>query len=232
MNLAQEIIEIELILGNLLLKTLCLFLVILLLCTFHQRHDITHAENTVRHTRRVELVNSIQFFTGTHKLDRLVHNSTDRKGGTTTGITVQLGQHYTVKVQTFIKLTGCIHRILTGHGIDHKQCFIRIDRFLDRLNLIHHLLVDSQTTGCIDNDQIITFRLRFMNSVQCYLHRILAVQFAIYRNFDLLSQDPQLFDSSGTINVTSHQQRLTVLLGFQHTGQFTGESSLTGTLQT
>ena len=115
MNLAQEIIKVELILGNLLLKTLCLFLVILLLRTLYQRHDITHAENTVCHTCRMELVDSIQLFAGTHKLDRLVYHGTDRKSSTATGVTIQLGQHDAVKVQTFIKLTSCIHRILTGH---------------------------------------------------------------------------------------------------------------------
>ena len=115
MNLAQKVIEVELVFGNLFLKALCLFLVILLLRTFYQRHDITHTENTVCHTCRMELVDSIQLFAGTHKLDRLIHNGTNRKSGTATGITIQLGQHNTVKVQTFIKFTGCVHRILTGH---------------------------------------------------------------------------------------------------------------------
>lgn len=34
------------------------------------------------------------------------------------------------------------------------------------------------------------------------------------------------------VNVTSYQQRLPVLFGFQHSCQFSGESCLTGTLQT
>ena len=64
------------------------------------------------------------------------------------------------------------------------------------------------------------------------MHRILAVQFRINRNINLLSQNFQLFDSCRTIYVTSYQQRLTVFLRLEHTSQLTREGSLTRTLQT
>ena len=180
----------------------------------------------------MELVNSIQLLAGTHELDRLVHHGTDRQGGTTTGITIQLGQYDTVEIQTFVELTGGIHGILTGHGIYNKQCFIRIDGVLDGLDFIHHLLIDGQTTGGIDNHQVISFCLGFLDGMQSNLNRILTIQLTINRYLHLLTQHLQLFDSGRTVYVTSYQQRLAVLLGLEHTGQLTGERSLTGTLQT
>ena len=232
LNLSQEVIEVKLILLDFLLQALCFLFIVLFLSTFYQRYDITHSQYTVSHTGRMELIYCIQFFTGTDKLNRFVYHRTDRQSRTTTCITIQLRQYYTIEVQTFIEFTCRIHGILSGHRINDKQCFIRIDSILNRFNLIHHLFIDSQTTCCIDNNQIISFCLCFLNGIQCNLYRILAFRFAIHRYFNLLSQHLQLFDCSRTINVTSNQQRLTVLFHLQHASQLSGECSLTGTLQT
>ena len=160
----------------------------------------------------MELIYCIQFLTGTHEHNRLIHYRTDRQGRTTTGITIQLGQYHTGEIQTFIKLTSCIYRILSGHGIYHKQRSIRIDSLLDSFNLVHHLFIYSQTSGSIDNYQVIPFCFRFLNGIQGNLYRIFAVQFAIYRNFYLLAEHFQLLNCSRTIYVTRYQQRFTVLL--------------------
>ena len=211
-NLSQEIIEIKLVFLNFLLEAFRFFFIILFLCTFYQRYDITHTQDTVSHTSRVELIYGIQFLTGTHEHNRLVYYRTDRQGRTTTCITIQLGQYDTGEIQTFIKFTSCIYRILSGHGIYHKQCSIRIDSFLDGFNLVHHLLVYCQTTSRIDNYQVIPFCFRFLNGIQGNLYRIFTVQFAIYRNFYLLAEHFQLLNCSRTIHVTRYQQRFTVLL--------------------
>ena len=50
----------------------------------------------------MELVYGIQLFTGTYKLDGLVYHRTDRKGGTTAGITIQFGQYYTIEVEPVV----------------------------------------------------------------------------------------------------------------------------------
>ena len=107
-----------------------------------------------------------------------------------------------------------------------------MDGLLDGRNLLHHLLVDSQTSGCIDNHQIVTFCLCFRNSMLGNFYRILIFFFQINRHTNLFGQYPQLLDSGRTINVAGNQQRLLVFLGLQHIGQLTGERSLTRTLQT
>ena len=136
-----------------------------------------HTEDTVCHTCRVELVDSIQLFTCTHKLNRFVDYRTDRKSRTTTGVTIQFGQYHTVEVQTFVKFFGCIDGILSCHGVYHEQNFVRIDRFFDSGDLVHHLFVYGQTSGCIDDYEVISFGFGFLNGVLCNLYRIFAVQF-------------------------------------------------------
>ena len=230
--MSHEVVEVELVLLDLLLQTLGFFFIVLFLSTFYQRYDVTHTENTVGHTRWVELVYCIELFACTHELDRLVHDGTDRKSGTTTSVTIEFSQYHTVEVEAFVELTGCIHSILTGHGVDHEQGFVRIDSLLDGFDFVHHLLINRQTTGCIDDHQVITLSLCFVDSVQCNLNRILAVDFTIYRNTNLFTKHLQLLDRCRTINVASNQQRLAVLLGLEHAGQLTREGSLTRTLET
>ena len=180
----------------------------------------------------MELVYCIQLFACTHKLDRLVHYRTDRKSGTTASITIELSQNDTVKIKAFIEFTSGIHCILTGHGVYHEQGFIRIDGLLDGFDFLHHLLVNRQTAGSIDNHQVIPLSLRFMNGIQGNLNRVLTVDFTVYGYTHLFAQHFQLFNRSRTIHVTSYQQRLAVLLGLEHTSQLTGKGCLTRTLQT
>ena len=90
----------------------------------------------------MELVDGIEFLARTYKLDRFVHYRTDREGRTTAGITVELGQHYAVKVEAFVELFGCVDRILSGHRVYHEQNFVGLDGFFDGSDLIHHLFVD------------------------------------------------------------------------------------------
>ena len=153
----------------------------------------------------MELVDCFQFFSRTYEFDRLVDYRTDGKGRTTTGITVELGQYYTIEVQAFVKFFGCVYGILTGHGVYHEQDFVRINGFLDGGDFVHHLFVYCQTSGGIDDDEVISFGFGFLNSVLCDFHRILAIQFAVHRNFNLFCQYTQLFDSSRTVNVTSYE---------------------------
>ena len=50
LNLTHEVVEVKLVLLNLLLQALSFLFVVLLLSTFYERDDITHAEDTVGHT--------------------------------------------------------------------------------------------------------------------------------------------------------------------------------------
>ena len=102
----------------------------------------------------MEGIDSLHLLTSTNELDGLVHHGTDRESSTTTGITVKFGKDNTGIVKAVIELLGGVHCILTGHSINHEEYFVRIDGILDVGNLLHQFLVDSQTTGGIDNDNI------------------------------------------------------------------------------
>ena len=180
----------------------------------------------------MELVDGIEFLARTYKLDRFVHYRTDREGRTTAGITVELGQHHAVKVEAFVELFGCVDRILSGHRVYHEQNFVGLDGFFDGSDLIHHLFVDCQTSGRIDNYQIVSLGTCFFDGILGDGNRIFAVDLRVHRYVNLFGQYAKLLDSCRTVNVTCNEQRAFVLLGFQHAGQLTRESGLTRTLQT
>ena len=180
----------------------------------------------------MEHVQGLHLLTRADKLDRLRHHGTDREGGTTTGITVELRQDNAVEIQAFVELFGRVDGILTGHRIHDKQGLGGVDGSLDGGNLLHHLLIDSQTTGGIDDHDIVALGFGLLDCMDRNVHRILAVQLHIDGYPHLFADHAQLLDSGRTIDVARHQQRLLVFLCLQQVGELAGERRLTGTLQT
>ena len=107
-----------------------------------------------------------------------------------------------------------------------------MNMILQRLYLVHHLLVDSKTTGGIDDYYIIALCFSLMNGMVGYFINVLVVGLTINRNSNLLAYDLQLVDSCRTIDIARNEQWLLVLLILEHVGELAGERCLTGTLQT
>ena len=92
---------------------------------------------------------------------------------------------------------------------------MRLYGFLDGRYLVHHFLINGQTTGGIDDDDVFALSLGVLDSILRNLHRILVAFLAIDFNLNLLTQHLQLLDSCGTIHVASHQQHLLAALALQ-----------------
>ena len=232
LNLIHEVVEVELILLNLLLKPACLLLIELLLSSLHKADNIAHSENTVGHTLGVEHVDSFHLLARSYKLNRLRNHRAYRKSRTATGIAVEFGQDHAVKVQTVVKFLSRIHGILSCHGVDNKQCLVGIDVILQALYLVHHLLIHRQSACRIDDNSVIAFCLRLADGIVGNLVHILVIRFAIYRYAHLLANDHKLLDGCRTIYVASYEQRFLVLLVLEHIGELSAKRGLTRTLQT
>ena len=180
----------------------------------------------------MEHVEGFHLLASTYKLDRLSDNSADAEGSTTTGVTIELGEYHTIEVQTIVELLGGIDSILTSHRVDDKQRLVRLDSLFQGCYLVHHLLIDSQTTSGIDDDDVIVLLLGFADSILGNLYNVLVVWLRINGYANALAHNVQLLDSGRTIDVAGYEQGILVLLGFQHVSQFTREGGLTRTLQT
>ena len=232
LNLVEEVVEIELVLSEFLLQLGGLFLVELCLGGLYKRTDVAHTENTLGHTVGVENVEGFHLLAGTDELDGLVDHRLDGEGSTSTGVTIHLGEDYTVEIEFVVERLGGVHSILTGHGIHHEEDFVGVDGLFDVADLFHHLLIHGETTRGIHNHHIEAIGLGVGNRILGNLDRLFGVGFGIDRHIELFAQNLQLVDSGGTIHVACDEQRFAMAFVFQHVSQLGGMGGLTRTLQT
>ncbi|MDT4851767.1 hypothetical protein FQZ97_859640 [compost metagenome] len=200
-----KIVKVEFICTDFLFNFFSLLFVKLVLRFFYQGDDITHTQDTLCHTLRIEYIQGIQLLTHAHKLNRLIYRVFDRQGSTTAGIAIQFGQYNTCKVQAIIEGFCRIYRILTGHRIYYEQDLRWVYRIFDVSHLGHHHLIYGQTAGSIDDHYLVTILFCFSNRSQCNAYRIFIFRIAVHGYIDLLSQYMQLVDRRRAINISCYQ---------------------------
>ena len=187
--LNKEVIEAKLIFGNFFIELTRFFFIKLLLGTLHQRDHISHSQNTIGHPIRIENIKGFHLFTGTDKLDRFLNHFPNGKGGSPSGVTIQLGQHHAIKVQTIVKSFGSIDCILPCHCIHHKKSFLRCYGIVNGFDFRHKRFIYSQTTGGINQYDIAVLHFSLRQSFQSNLYRVFFFSIGKYRNTHLLSNN-------------------------------------------
>ena len=232
LQLIAEVFEVEAFtLLQLLRQLVGFFLVQGLLGLLDQAEHVTHAENPRGNPVRMEGFERIALLTHAEELDRLAGDRAHGQCRTTTGITIDLGQHHAGQRQRIGKGLGGIGGILTGHGIDHEQGFDRLDRRMHGLDLGHHLGIDGQTTGGIDNHHVDELQLGFADRRLGNRHRLLAEVRREEGHTHFSCQGFQLFNSSRTINVRRHHQHGLFLALFKEARQLAHRRGLARALQ-
>ena len=87
-KLTEEVVEVELVMGNAFADTACLRLVVLFLRALHKADHVTHSEDSVRHTSRMEHIERFHLLARTDELNRLIDHRTDGQRRTAAGIAV------------------------------------------------------------------------------------------------------------------------------------------------
>ena len=180
----------------------------------------------------MEDLQGIHLLAARDELQRLIDYRTDRDGGTTSRIAIELREHHAVEVEAVVELLGRVYGILTRHRIHDEEGLRGVYGSLDGGNLLHHRLVHSQTTGRIDDNHIVGFLTCVLDSVLGDLDGVHVALLGVDLDTHLLTQDLELVDSSRTIDVTGHEQHLTALLRLDQLCQLAREGRLTRTLQT
>ncbi len=233
MQLIAEVFEVEaLALFQLLGQFVGLVLVQRRFGLLDQAEHVAHAEDPRGDTLRVERIERFALLAHTDELDRLAGDGAHRQRGTATGVAVDLGQDHTGQRQRIAEGLGRVGGVLTGHGVDHEQGFNRVDRSVQRLDLAHHLFVDVQTTGGVDDDHVDEFQFGFFNSRIGDVDRLLAQVGREERHADVVGQGFQLLDRGRTVNVRRHDHDRLLLALFKEARQFAGGGGFTRALQT
>ena len=133
-----------------------------------------------------------------------------------------------------MELIGRPNRVLPGHRVGDEQDFLRIQHPLQRLHLVHQLIVDMQTAGGVNDQHIASrddglaprlFRQTF-NGGGVRFPDLSLVEIGLDRRRDHF----QLLAGRGTIHVHRNQQRPVPAI-LQPVGELARGRRLAGTLE-
>ncbi len=131
-----------------------LLLVELLLGLLDERKDVAHAQDAAHDAVGMEGLDGVVLFADAQELDGLAGDVADGQRRAAAGIAVHLGQHHAGEGQLVVELLGGVDGVLSGHGVGHEQDLLRVQQALERLHLVHQLLVDVQAAGGIDDQHV------------------------------------------------------------------------------
>ena len=139
----------------------------------------------------------------------------NREGRAAAGVTIELRENHARESDALVEPARDFHRVLPRHPIGDEQYFLRPDSRLQRLQLVHHLGVDLQAAGGIDDHRTGTRRFGLAQGI---LHQRLygrsmlrPYSDAKHRHSNLLAQLLQLFGRRRPIDVGRNQCRRLLL---------------------
>ena len=206
LELGQQIVHIELVFHHPPGRGFGFLVVLDALRFLDEREHIAHAHDAAGHAGGIEGFQIFQLFAGALEVDGFAGDRQHREGCTAAGIAVGLGQHHTGDADLLVEGLGHVDGFLAGHGIHHQQRLVYLDGFLDANQLVHQRIIDLQTAGGIQDDDVIAM-------VPGMSHRLLGDEFRFFgahgenRYPGLFTDDLQLLDGRRTVDVTGHQQR-------------------------
>ena len=124
-------------------------------------------------------------------------------------------------------------RVLADHRVDDEDDLVRVDRVADVGGLLHHLGVDTEPAGGVDDDDVPGGPSGVLDRGLRHLHRVadaVAGLRGVHLDPGAATEHLELPDGVGTLEVGGDQQRL-VPLGLEPAGQLAGEGGLAGALE-
>ena len=159
-HLVEEVLEREVVAGDLGGHLFGLRLVERLLGLLDEGEDVTHAEDARRHPLGVEDVEVGELLTGGREHDRPLADLRDRQGRTTAGVTVELGEHDAGEVDAFEERLGGRDGVLADHRVDDEEHLVGMHGVADVGGLLHQLGVDAEPAGGVDDDDVVQLLAR------------------------------------------------------------------------
>ncbi len=200
-----------------------------------QRENVAHAENPPHNSVGMKQLQGIVLFAHADELDGLSGDLANGKRRATTGVTIHLGEYHARERQFLVELVGRLHRVLAGHGVGNEEDLLRIEDLLQRLHLVHQLLVDVQPAGGVNDEHVAGV---IDGLAAGFLHqpfdsrgvRFLDLAF-VEMGLDGLGYHLELLACRRTVNVNRDQHGPVSAL-LEPVRQFARGSGLAGTLQT
>ena len=178
----------------------------------------------------MEGLESLHLLAGADELDRLTAHLADRERRAAAGITIELGQHRTGDAHLLVEGTGELGRFLTDHRIHHQQHLIGLHGGADPHHLLHHLGVDLEATGGVDQKRVESLLFRLGQTSGRNVFRLGLSTEAEHLHIDLSTERFQLLDGSWSVDVGPHHQGTAALI-LEVESQLGRRGGFTGTLK-
>src|SRR5208283_3363279 len=201
---------------------------------FDERENVAQAKNARHYAVRMKRLKRIVFFANANELDRLTSDLPNGERRAAASVAIHLGKDDAGKRELLMEFIRRVDGVLPGHRIGDKQNLLRIEQPLERLHLLHELVVDVETSSSIHNQNVapgvdrLASRLlgKPFDGSRIRLADLAFIKVGLDRRRDHL----ELLASSRTINVNRDQQR-TVSAILKPVGKLARGSGFAGALQ-
>ena len=156
--------------------------------------------------------------------DGLAGDLADGERAAAAGVTVHLRHDDAVEVDLLCKGSRRGNGVLAGHGVDHQEDVVGLDRVADRHGLLHHGLVHMQAAGGVDDDDVAQVVDGVADGALGDRHRVCTVA-AEDAHALLVAEGLQLVCGRRAVDVAGGKQR-----GVAHLGETVGELGARGGL--
>ena len=183
-------------------------------------HHVAHAEDAARHPLGVEDVEVLELLAGRREQDRLAGDLPDRQRGATARVTVQFGEYDAGDAHAVTEGLGRRHRVLADHGVDDEEHLVGAHRVPDVGRLGHHLRVDAEPAGRVDDHDVAHLPAGVLDRVAGHPYRVPTGMMLAVTADDVpglgcedldpgpLAQHLKLVDRVGALQVRRDEQRL------------------------
>ena len=158
-------------------------------------------------------------------------DAVDRERRATARVAVHLGEDHAGDAERAVEALRDLHRVLAGHAVGDEQDLVGLDRLLEALELVHHLVVDLQAAGGVDDHDAVARALRLR---RCRAFAIFTtscvVALGVHRDVELLPERLELVDGGGAVDVGGDEPRR-ASFGLELARELGGGGRLSGALQ-
>ena len=174
---------------------------------FDERQHVAHAEYASGESFRLERFEVGDLFAGAQELDGHAGDFADAKGGAAARVAVNHGHDESGDGHALVEALGDVDGFLTGHGVDDQQHLRGPRHHADLFELAHHVVVDLQTAGRVDDDGGVGLLACHAHSVLGDGRRRRVCAFAVHGDVELVAQHFQLVDGGWTVGVCRQPSR-------------------------
>ena len=212
LHLIEEVVERELAFHHLHRGLLGLVLLERLLGLLDQGEHVAHAEDPARHAVGVELLEGVELLAGGRERDRAADDLFHRQRRAAAGIAVELRQDHAVDLERGMEGLRRLDGVLAGHRVDHEERVVGRHGAGDEAHLLHHLGVDRQAAGGVDDEHVAAEPLGLLEPLVGGEDRVLGI--GVHRHVDLAPETERapLLDGRRPLQVGTNQERVAALL--------------------